>query len=168
MSFREKPPCLAICSSIRVGCGLVTTTTVPETRRAYSALEKLQADLRGRTGRSILHALDDAGDANIAALQARGTFHDAVLIGFVALATDTGLIWMNRRSLQNAVDAAALAGVALATTVLTIVSWCCLFLTKATLTDVEADGQVHSGHLPSRRRDAPVSGSNTWARRPSR
>jgi Flp pilus assembly protein TadG len=34
-----------------------------------------------------------------------------VLIGFVALATDTGFIWMNRRSLQNAVDAAALAGV---------------------------------------------------------
>jgi hypothetical protein len=34
-----------------------------------------------------------------------------VLIGFVALATDTGLVWMNRRSLQNAVDAAALAGV---------------------------------------------------------
>jgi Flp pilus assembly protein TadG len=34
-----------------------------------------------------------------------------VLIGFVALATDTGFIWMNRRSLQNSVDAAALAGV---------------------------------------------------------
>jgi hypothetical protein len=34
-----------------------------------------------------------------------------VLIGFVALATDTGMIWMNRRSLQNAADAAALAGV---------------------------------------------------------
>ena len=34
-----------------------------------------------------------------------------VLIGFVALATDTGLIWVNRRSLQNAADAAALAGV---------------------------------------------------------
>ena len=34
-----------------------------------------------------------------------------VLIGFVAIATDTGLIWMNRRSLQNAADAAALAGV---------------------------------------------------------
>jgi Flp pilus assembly protein TadG len=34
-----------------------------------------------------------------------------VLIGFVAIATDTGFIWMNRRSLQNAVDAAALAGV---------------------------------------------------------
>jgi hypothetical protein len=34
-----------------------------------------------------------------------------VLIGFVALATDTGIIWMNRRSLQNAADAAALAGV---------------------------------------------------------
>jgi hypothetical protein len=34
-----------------------------------------------------------------------------VLIGFVALATDTGMIWMNRRSLQNSVDAAALAGV---------------------------------------------------------
>jgi hypothetical protein len=33
------------------------------------------------------------------------------LIGFVALATDTGLIWMNRRSLQNSADAAALAGV---------------------------------------------------------
>jgi putative molybdopterin biosynthesis protein len=30
-----------------------------------------------------LHALDDAGDANVAALQARGAFHDAVLIGFV-------------------------------------------------------------------------------------
>lgn len=29
-----------------------------------------------------LHALDDAGDANVAALQARGAFHDAVLIGF--------------------------------------------------------------------------------------
>ena len=34
-----------------------------------------------------------------------------VLIGFAALATDTGFIWMNRRSLQNSVDAAALAGV---------------------------------------------------------
>src|SRR4029079_19095270 len=34
-----------------------------------------------------------------------------VLIGFVALATDTGFVWMNRRSLQNSVDAAALAGV---------------------------------------------------------
>ena len=34
-----------------------------------------------------------------------------VLIGFVALATDSGMIWMNRRSLQNAADAAALAGV---------------------------------------------------------
>jgi Flp pilus assembly protein TadG len=34
-----------------------------------------------------------------------------VLIGFAAIATDTGVIWMNRRSLQNAVDAAALAGV---------------------------------------------------------
>lgn len=34
-----------------------------------------------------------------------------VLIGFVAIATDTGFIWMNRRSLQNAADAAALAGV---------------------------------------------------------
>jgi hypothetical protein len=34
-----------------------------------------------------------------------------VLLGFVALATDTGFIWMNRRSLQNAADAGALAGV---------------------------------------------------------
>jgi Flp pilus assembly protein TadG len=34
-----------------------------------------------------------------------------VLIGFVAIATDTGFIWMNRRSLQNAADAGALAGV---------------------------------------------------------
>src|SRR4029079_13320756 len=34
-----------------------------------------------------------------------------VLIGFVALATDTGFIWMNRRSLQHSVDAAALGGV---------------------------------------------------------
>jgi hypothetical protein len=34
-----------------------------------------------------------------------------VLIGFAALATDTGMIWMNRRALQNSVDAAALAGV---------------------------------------------------------
>ena len=33
-----------------------------------------------------------------------------VLIGFAALATDTGMIWVNRRSLQNAADAAALAG----------------------------------------------------------
>ncbi len=32
------------------------------------------------------------------------------LIGFAALATDTGLIWVNRRYLQNAADAAALAG----------------------------------------------------------
>lgn len=34
-----------------------------------------------------------------------------VLIGFVAIATDTGFIWMNRRTLQNAADAGALAGV---------------------------------------------------------
>jgi hypothetical protein len=34
-----------------------------------------------------------------------------VLLAFAALATDTGFIWMNRRSLQNAADAAALAGV---------------------------------------------------------
>lgn len=33
-----------------------------------------------------------------------------LLIGVVAIATDTGLIWMNRRSLQNSADAAALAG----------------------------------------------------------
>ena len=34
-----------------------------------------------------------------------------VLICFAAIATDTGMIWMNRRALQNSVDAAALAGV---------------------------------------------------------
>lgn len=34
-----------------------------------------------------------------------------VLMAFAAIATDTGLIWMNRRTLQNAADAAALAGV---------------------------------------------------------
>lgn len=32
------------------------------------------------------------------------------LISFVALATDTGMLWVNRRALQNAADAAALAG----------------------------------------------------------
>ncbi len=32
------------------------------------------------------------------------------LISFAALATDTGMLWVNRRALQNAADAAALAG----------------------------------------------------------
>src|SRR5437867_1214114 len=34
-----------------------------------------------------------------------------VLFGCVALVTDTGQIWMSRRRLQNAADAATLAGV---------------------------------------------------------
>jgi Flp pilus assembly protein TadG len=34
-----------------------------------------------------------------------------VLIGFVALATDTGILWSQRRQMQTATDAAAIAGV---------------------------------------------------------
>src|ERR1700693_6220181 len=34
-----------------------------------------------------------------------------VIIGFVALATDVGLLWSKRRQMQTAADAAAVAGV---------------------------------------------------------
>lgn len=37
-----------------------TVRSIRETRRIYSGAEDLAADLAGRTGRSILHALDDA------------------------------------------------------------------------------------------------------------
>jgi ubiquinone/menaquinone biosynthesis C-methylase UbiE len=43
----------------RSGFANVTVTTLAEPRRTYDAPEELAADLRARTGRSILHELDD-------------------------------------------------------------------------------------------------------------
>lgn len=40
--------------------GAVTTHALNETRRVYGSAQELEADLRSRTGRSILHELDDA------------------------------------------------------------------------------------------------------------
>jgi Putative Flp pilus-assembly TadE/G-like len=57
-----------------------------------SLLERLR---RGNTGQALVMV----------------TVMFMVLIGFAAIATDTGMLWMNRRSLQNSADAAALAGV---------------------------------------------------------
>jgi excisionase family DNA binding protein len=59
------------------GSGLAT---LPEGSEA--GLQRLEQG--GAVAAAIhLHALEDDGDANVAALQARGAFHDAVLIGFV-------------------------------------------------------------------------------------
>src|SRR4051812_48130188 len=57
------------------------------------------------------------------------------LIGFAALATDTGIVWISHRSLQNAADAAALAGVpALPDNTALAISTGCDYATKNLIT----------------------------------
>jgi ubiquinone/menaquinone biosynthesis C-methylase UbiE len=43
----------------RAGFTDVSSTTLPESRRTYTSLDELEGDLQARTGRSILHELDD-------------------------------------------------------------------------------------------------------------
>ena len=82
------------------------------------------------------------------------------LIGFAALATDTGFIWMNRRSLQNSVDAAALAGVqALPDDAATATSTGCTYATvknavasmfgKSGTCSSKADVQIKTTYFPN-------------------
>ncbi|HVL25076.1 MAG TPA: class I SAM-dependent methyltransferase [Thermomicrobiales bacterium] len=59
---RDRRPATVDVTRAMAGAGFsgIATTTLAETRRTYNSLPELQADLRKRTGRSILHALDDA------------------------------------------------------------------------------------------------------------
>jgi ubiquinone/menaquinone biosynthesis C-methylase UbiE len=57
---RRRPDTSAVVGAMRqAGFSAVTLLSVPEVRRTYVSLEELGADLRARTGRSILHELSD-------------------------------------------------------------------------------------------------------------
>lgn len=56
----RRPDTAAVANAMRrAGFLDVVTTTLPEIRRIYDSPRELETDLRARTGRSILHALDD-------------------------------------------------------------------------------------------------------------
>lgn len=58
---RERRPANSVVIDAMRMAGFMRITTHPlaETRRVYESVEELDADLRSRTGRSILHELDD-------------------------------------------------------------------------------------------------------------
>jgi uncharacterized membrane protein len=74
-----------------------------------------QSDTSGRSNSGA--AIENATPPRASCKNARGqvllltAMAIMVLIGFVALATDTGILWSQRRQMQTATDAAAIAGV---------------------------------------------------------
>jgi Flp pilus assembly protein TadG len=74
-----------------------------------------QSDTSGRSNSGA--AIENATPPRVLRKNARGqvllltAMAIVVLIGFVALATDTGILWSQRRQMQTAADAAAIAGV---------------------------------------------------------
>ncbi|WP_406279426.1 hypothetical protein [Embleya sp. NBC_00896] len=79
----RRPSAPAVEAALRAaGLGAVRGTALEETRRVYANAREVTADLRARTGRSILHELTDRELADLAAyiesrLPAEGPIHES-------------------------------------------------------------------------------------------